>query len=273
MHFQQPAAIEEPNDSTLEDDIDDEVPAVPNGTHRSASSSLPRSRTPVGGSAATIVSTQPLRHHQHHHHHSSQTSQASAQTKDTFLNYFFGGQGPASGPSSLISTPPPLPPRGSRSGAAGGGMVGDVDGLALDQDPGKSAAMDMKSLGKHIEAVRYMPFFLLRDSRLLITGSGCVGWMVGVLYLGANELGRDADSAGRDGDVAHSRADFVVLWDRAAEHPRLDPKGDYALPRQLHESTRAEPVGVEPVQARAVRRVAARGRDAGGGAGEGQGAT
>ena len=176
MHFQQPTAIEEPNGSSaLEDDIDDEVPAVPNGTQRSGSSSLPRSRTPVGGSSAGIISTQPLRHHQHHHHHHS--SQAgSAQTKDTFLNYFFGGQGPASGPSSLMSTPPPLPPRGSRGAAVGnmvGDVVGDVAGLVLDQDQGRSAAMDMKSLGKHIEAVRCMPFFTftLSSSRLLIAGS------------------------------------------------------------------------------------------------------
>lgn len=74
------------------------------------------------------------------------------------MNYFFGGQGPASAPSSLRGTPPPLPPRGGRGGAVG--VVGDVDGLALDQDPGKTAAMDMKSLGKHIDAVRCVLFLL-----------------------------------------------------------------------------------------------------------------
>jgi hypothetical protein len=157
MLFKQPAAIEAPDgSSSLEDDIDDEI--VPNGTQRSASSSLPRSRTPIGGS---VISTQPLRHHQHqhqhhqHHHHSSQSS--GAQTKDTFLNYFFGAQGAASAPGSVRSTPPPLPPRGGRSGVAGviGGMV---DEFALDQDLGRSAAMDMKSLGKHIDAVRCVLF-------------------------------------------------------------------------------------------------------------------
>jgi len=51
-----------------------------------------------------------------------------------------------------MGTPPPLPPRGSKS--AGAGAFGDVDELSLDRDPGKSAAMDMKSLGKHIDAVR-----------------------------------------------------------------------------------------------------------------------
>lgn len=167
----QPAAIEAPNGSSaLVDDLDDEVPAVPggSGSHRSASSSLPRSRTPIGGSSTAIISTQPHRlhqHHHHHHHHSSQSSSttpqpAPVQAKETFLNYFFGGQGPASAPSSVISTPPPLPPRGSKSAAAAG-VVGDVDEFSLDQDPGKSAAMDMKSLGKHIDVVRCaLSFFL-----------------------------------------------------------------------------------------------------------------
>lgn len=159
---------EVPNGSVLEDDVDDEVRSIPNGTQRSVSSSLPRSRTPIGGSSAAIVSTQP--HRLHHHHHLSQSSTAPqpipAQAKDTFLNYFFGGQGPGSAPSSVIGTPPPLPPRGSKSAAAG--VVGDVDEFSLDQDLGKSAAMDMKSLGKHIDAVR--PFLSsLRSCGSLIT--------------------------------------------------------------------------------------------------------
>lgn len=159
QYFQQPAEIEAPNGSSaLEDDVDDEVPDAPNGTQRSVSSSLPRSRTPISGSSTAIISTQLHRTHGHQHQHQHHSSQP-AQAKETFLNFFFGGQGPASAPSSVMSTPPSFRPRGSRSGAAGmgagAGMVGDVDELALDQDPGKSAAMDMKSLGKHIDAVRY----------------------------------------------------------------------------------------------------------------------
>lgn len=164
-YFLKPPPAEILNGSALEDDLDDEVRSVPNGTQRSISSSLPRSRTPISGSSATIISTQPHRLH-HHHHHLSQSSTAPqpipAQAKETFLNYFFGGQGPVSAPSSMRGTPPPLPPRGSKSAAAG--VAGDVDDL-LDQDAGKSAAMDMKSLGKHIDAVR--PFFFTSSGQLV----------------------------------------------------------------------------------------------------------
>ena len=154
----QPAAIEAPNGSSaLDDDVDDEVPLVPGGTHRTASSSLPRSRTPVGGSSTASIPTQPHRHHRPRRSSQSSTGPQPAQGRETFLNYFFGGQGPASAPGSVRSTPPPLPPRGARSTAAS--VVGDLAGLALDQDAGRSAAMDMKSLGKHIDAVRAPPCF------------------------------------------------------------------------------------------------------------------
>jgi len=75
---------------------------------------------------------------------------------------------------------------------------------------------------------------------------------MGCMYLGIDGLGIDADGAGRDGDVADPGVDLVVFWDRAAEHPRPDPKGYYALSGELHEPARAEPAGVEPVQARTV---------------------
>ena len=91
--------------------------------------------------------------------------------------------------------------------------------------------------------------FSLRDSRLL---TPVLVVLCECVYLGIDRLSLDADDAGRDGDVAPPRADLVVLWDRAAEHPRPDPKGYHALPRQLHEPARAEPARVEPVQARAV---------------------
>lgn len=165
----QPVVVDALNGSSaLEDDVDDEVPAVPNGTHRSVSTSLPRSRTPIGGSPTPIVSTQPHRHNHHLHHSSTGPQPVPAQAKDTFLNYFFGGQGPASAPSSMRGTPPPLPPRGGKRGAAS--AVGDVDELSLDQDMGKSAAMDMKSLGKHIDAVRSRLFFSFYGVLRLLTG-------------------------------------------------------------------------------------------------------
>jgi len=123
-------------------------------------------------------------------------------------------------------------------------VVVDVDGLALDQDPGKSAAMDMKSLGKHIDAVRYHLCFF--GTLILLTE------VLVVLHLGPDRLIPDTDGARGDGNLTSPRADLVVLWDRAAEHSRPDSEGYHALPGELHEPARAEPARVESVQARVI---------------------
>lgn len=79
--------------------------------------------------------------------------------RDTFLNYFFGGQGsspyPASGPLSMF---------GTRQESAAAGREGYPEVRApLTSSLGNrglenSVAYDMKSLGKHIEAVSGLQF-------------------------------------------------------------------------------------------------------------------
>jgi len=72
-------------------------------------------------------------------------------TRDTFLNYFFGGQGtspyPAGGSSNMFG------PRHETSGREpypemGGSLASSLGNRGLENSP----AYDMKSLGKHIEA-------------------------------------------------------------------------------------------------------------------------
>ena len=121
-------------------------------------------------------------HHRHSHPHppppppptttTTTHQQQSHNTRETFLNYFFGQNG--TGPV-VAAHHPGAPGSGSGAGTAGsvdGGMVmvpsgRDVSGagagaaqrsglsLAGKMD-GNSAAYDMKSLGKHIEAVRFL---------------------------------------------------------------------------------------------------------------------
>lgn len=126
----------------------------PNGVvlrdSRSASSTIhdrhKKANTTSGNASASSI---PNRKHPSHHRAGSESNRSSTPSntaKDTFLNYFFGGQGPASGPSSAI----PSHMRGQgpiRSSDAYG------DDRLADQDMGKVAAMDMKSLDKHIESV------------------------------------------------------------------------------------------------------------------------
>ena len=109
----------------------------------------------------------PPRHH-HHHHHSGTTasrnvsgasitgtSPQNGTAQETFLNYFFGqnGPGPLSGPNVERT-----------AGAATGRDVSGADpSLESGLMAGKrtmdrsNAAYDMKSLCKHIEAVSHVP--------------------------------------------------------------------------------------------------------------------
>jgi len=108
------------------------------------------------GSSASHPST--LRHH--HAGHRSASNPAHGQppsgqsAKETFLTYFFGGSGPAGANSTLSSS----------AGTGFGGPTGrelHADANSLDSasllksrtGDGSSAAFDMKSLGKHIEAI------------------------------------------------------------------------------------------------------------------------
>lgn len=128
---------------------------------RSVSSTVhDRARTIASPNDAPRMPGSPTLHH--HHHHGTVRSQsaqpgaggaAQGTAKETFLNYFFGQNGP--GPISGATAE-----RG-----AGVTLIGrDVNGSdpALNSGlmagkrtiEGNNAAFDMKSLGKHIEAVR-----------------------------------------------------------------------------------------------------------------------
>jgi dynamin 1-like protein len=106
------------------------------------------SASTAGGRAAK----EQQQHRSHHRNgsHSTHTNTNPGQAgagaaKETFLNYFFGTQGPASGPSAAI------PSSGIRSQNTHTDILGDEP--LPEQDMGKVAAFDMKSLGKHIESV------------------------------------------------------------------------------------------------------------------------
>ncbi|KAH7920905.1 hypothetical protein BV22DRAFT_1198589 [Leucogyrophana mollusca] len=150
-----------------EDSSAEEVTGV-NGIHsrdgRSVSSTLhDRSRTtasahPVG----TLNKQSVVKQHAHPHRHSSAHTQqqpalgSSPHTaRETFLNYFFGqnGPGPVAGSSAERSHVGQTPVHTGRdvSSAETTGPTGLMAGKrTLD---GNNAAYDMKSLGKHIEAI------------------------------------------------------------------------------------------------------------------------
>ena len=135
--------------------------------------------TTTGGRRSQPNHSQPARNSatstsSHHHHHNSSrrndgervssTSSSTSTAKESFLNYFFGqnGPGPVAG-ANITNIPSEL--HGHR--AVGRDMSGPDpianafmrtrNGLAGD---GSDAAFDMKSLGKHIEAVSsYFPTF------------------------------------------------------------------------------------------------------------------
>jgi len=109
--------------------------------------------------------------HHHHHHNSSRRndgdriSSASSSTstaKESFLNYFFGqnGPGPVAG-ANITSMQSEVHSHLNRVGGAVGRDVSGPDPTANafirarngPTGDGSDAAFDMKSLGKHIEAV------------------------------------------------------------------------------------------------------------------------
>jgi dynamin 1-like protein len=82
--------------------------------------------------------------------------------KETFLNYFFGGNGPA--PISAASLERSAFHASSAYPQSSGREVGGPDpnltaGIMAGKRDGAAAAFDMKSLGKHIEAVRVLISF------------------------------------------------------------------------------------------------------------------
>ncbi|CAG7847975.1 Dynamin-related protein DNM1 [Serendipita indica DSM 11827] len=148
--------------TSSDNDDDDDQSKVLNGLTardtRSVSASLQERSRIASGNLSSASSPPPRTKESHHRSHHRTGSQATstrptvpvpvaptgtANAKETFLNYFFGGQGPATGPSSTI-------PSGHRAQPT---TVTDIlgDEPLPEQDMGKVAAMDMKSLGRHIE--------------------------------------------------------------------------------------------------------------------------
>jgi len=146
-----------------------------------------------GGSSSTTVGRHQHSHHSqptrnstsstsphHHHHHSSSrrgdgdripsTSSSTSTAKESFLNYFFGqnGPGPVAG-ANITNMPSEVHGHMNRIGGAVGRDVSGPDPIANafmrprngSNGDGSDAAFDMKSLGKHIEAVSSNHFFSL----------------------------------------------------------------------------------------------------------------
>ncbi|KAH7106086.1 dynamin protein dnm1 [Auriculariales sp. MPI-PUGE-AT-0066] len=70
--------------------------------------------------------------------------------KETFLNYFFGGQQPSAAPGSPVSS---VAPSGRDLSPISTSTIDNSGLLHSRTVEGSSAAFDMKSLGKHIEAL------------------------------------------------------------------------------------------------------------------------
>ncbi|KAG2065445.1 hypothetical protein BDR04DRAFT_1174606 [Suillus decipiens] len=151
-----------------EDESSTDEPVGANGVlsrdARSVSSTV-HDRTRVTGSPAPTAKASSSKPHpaQGHRHSSahSQVAQPGApgtsphSARETFLNYFFGqnGPGPIAGSTvdRLHAGPAPMPTGRDISNAETTGPTGLMAGKrTLD---GNNAAFDMKSLGKHIEAI------------------------------------------------------------------------------------------------------------------------
>ncbi|KAH7910477.1 dynamin protein dnm1 [Hygrophoropsis aurantiaca] len=159
--------LDNDDDSSVEEVIG--VNGIPSRDTRSVSSNLhdrlrtATSATPVG-TLGKQSGSKINGHHASSHRHSLASSHAQSQpvigssphtARETFLNYFFGqnGPGPIAGSSVERSHTGQAPVHTGRdvSGAETSGPTGLMAGKrTLD---GNNAAYDMKSLGKHIEAI------------------------------------------------------------------------------------------------------------------------
>lgn len=144
------------------DNDDEELTRNPNGIGaRSVSSSIHdrgRSAANASGnlSSTSIPASLAKERHANHHRPASQSTgvrpganegPGGGTARETFLNYFFGTQGPATGPSSTIpSNNSRRTPRATPTDILG-------DEPLPEQDMGRVAAFDMKSLSNHIETV------------------------------------------------------------------------------------------------------------------------
>lgn len=151
---------------TEDDEATDDASSVNNRDQRSVSATIvDRSRLPASTSSTPVPQPRNSRsiHHHHHHQHTGTHRRSSSQAppgsspqsaRETFLNYFFGQQNPSSSGSANISVSASetsgivLSGRDLAQPNAPSGLMGGKRGL-----DGTDAAYDMKSLGKHIEAV------------------------------------------------------------------------------------------------------------------------
>jgi len=258
----QPASAGSTNGPTPEDDDDSSSEDVggANGVlrdGRSVSSTVhDRSRPSTTAPPTGTVSKQSSRHQhlQHSHRHSIAHVQPVESTKgsppnarETFLNYFFGqnGPGPIAGSSMERShgsqhVPIGRDTSGTETSMPSGLMAGK---RSLD---GNNAAFDMKSLGKHIEAV------------CLVSLNYVVAELTRHVF--QDPFGRwfPINDTRRNGNIPHSLVDRLVLFDRPTKHSGSHTESHYALPRQPHDTERAKPAGGVIVQTRAICRSAER---------------
>jgi hypothetical protein len=170
-----------------------------------------------------------------------------ATARETFLNYFFGKDGPGQVNSS--STGAHSHSHGHSHGhhshggkhAANGELVvasRDNNALMPPADVGAgmnpNAAFEMKSLGKHIEAVSLFfppPCWL----SILLTIHPFL------TLFGSDPATRPADIIPRHPrNIADPLADPLLLLPRPPTDPRPRPESDHAPPRQPHLPVRTE---------------------------------
>ncbi|PBK60660.1 dynamin protein dnm1 [Armillaria solidipes] len=130
--------------------------SVSNTIHDRSRNTPTLPNVPANSSTPTLNKKTPsILRNQPHRPHSVSGSSSSSSARETFLNYFFGqnGPGPVSGagpqerPSSNSIVPVGRDTSGADPAISSGLMAGRRN---LD---GNNAAYDMKSLGKHIEAI------------------------------------------------------------------------------------------------------------------------
>ncbi|KAJ7355620.1 Dynamin central region-domain-containing protein [Mycena albidolilacea] len=173
-----PASTEPTNGTGTDEDPDSsDENGLPNGifptrgNDRSVSATIhDRARTSIGSTPALAVpAARKIPHQQRPHSAMAQTHRGSPPSaRETFLNYFFGqnGPGPIAGSSANVMEQVGHHTRSSGGGgssgvvpmgrdvsaAEGSNAMAIASGLAV-QRAGSNAAYDMKSLGKHIEAI------------------------------------------------------------------------------------------------------------------------
>ena len=162
--------------------------------------------------------------------HARQSSTSPNTARETFLNYFFGGVGPAgqAGPSSHGGIQQKGPAGGARD------LLPDL-GHRRSQNTGDrleaGPAYDMKSLGKHLEAVSQTkrPGFFLVLAIVLLTE----------LLAVRSGSRSQSDTTRGDGNDTHPLLDRFLFQYHPPDDPRSRAQGDHASTGQLFSRCRA----------------------------------